>query len=134
MNRKSYFWPIVLILLGLALLARNFWPQLSLTRLFAAHWPWILVCWGGFRLLEAGIALIRRQAPPDPLGGGGIALAVLLILAGSATHALEGGLMRHFWFPGWPHHERFRLIQPTPPLTPQPLSPALIPHDFYRNR
>ena len=50
--RRSMFGPLFLILLGAALLVNNLYPEISLTAMFAAHWPWILIAWGGFRLIE----------------------------------------------------------------------------------
>ncbi len=97
MNRKSLFGPIVLIVLGALLLARNFWPDFSLFRLFAAHWPWILIVWGSFRLLEFAAAVIRQKPAPPPLGGGAFVLALLLVVAGSIAHSAEYGPRFRRW-------------------------------------
>ncbi len=97
MNRKSLFGPIVLIVLGALLLAHNFWPEFSLFRLFAAHWPWILILWGTFRLAELAAAHIRQRPAPPPLGGGALVLALLLVLAGSIVHSVVYGPRFRRW-------------------------------------
>ena len=96
--RKSLFGPVLLIVLGGVLLARNLDPSLSLLRLFADYWPWLLVFWGGFRLLEfAGARLLSRRAP-EPLGAGAVIVAVFLCFAGSTAHALS---RNEFEFVDW---------------------------------
>ena len=96
--RRSMFGPLFLILLGAALLVNNLYPEISLTAIFAAHWPWILIAWGGFRLIENIAAASSGGAPPRPIGAGGVFLALLLILVGSSLHAARdpGGLFETF--------------------------------------
>ena len=43
--RRSLFGPVLLIVLGGVLLARNLNPDRPLLHLFAGYWPWILVFW-----------------------------------------------------------------------------------------
>jgi len=97
MNRKSLFGPVVLIVVGALLLAHNFWPEFSLFRLFAAHWPWILIGWGVFRLAEFAAALLRGRPAPPPLAGGAFLLALLLVVAGSIAHSAEYGPRFRRW-------------------------------------
>jgi len=87
--RKSLFGPVLLIALGGVLLARNLAPELSLLRLFADYWPWILVFWGGFRLVEFAVARLLGRRAPEPLGAGAVIVAVFLCFAGSTAHALS---------------------------------------------
>lgn len=96
--RKSLFGPVLLIVLGGVLLARNLDPALSLVRLFADYWPWILIFWGGFRLVEFGVARLLGRRAPEPLGVGAVILAVFLCFAGSTAHALAGN---DFEFVDW---------------------------------
>jgi DUF4097 and DUF4098 domain-containing protein YvlB len=88
------FGPLFLILLGSALLVNNLYPEVSLTAIFAAHWPWILIAWGGFRLIENIAAAGSGGAPPRPIGAGGVFVALFLIFLGSSLHAARdpGGL------------------------------------------
>lgn len=96
--RRSMFGPLFLILLGAALLVNNLYPEVSLTAIFAAHWPWILIAWGGFRLIENIAAASSGGPPPRPIGAGGVFLALFLILVGSSLHAARdpGGLFETF--------------------------------------
>jgi hypothetical protein len=101
--RRSFFGPAFLIALGIVLLVQNLNPEFSLLRLFASHWPWILIVWGGFRLAEFAIARLAGRVAPEPQGGGALILAALLCLAGSAAHALEGRTAFFHWMfhRGW---------------------------------
>ena len=91
MKRKSLFGPLLLIALGLVLLLAQLRPEVSPLRLFANHWPWILVAWGGFRLLEYITALVFRRPVPRELGLGAVLLTILLCLIGSAAHSRQQG-------------------------------------------
>lgn len=92
--KRSLFGPLFLIVLGAALLVNNLYPEISLTAIFAAHWPWILIAWGGFRLVENIVAAGSGGAPPRPIGAGGVFVALFLIFLGSSLHAARdpGGL------------------------------------------
>jgi hypothetical protein len=92
------FGPVLLIVLGAVLLARNLDPELSLLRLFADYWPWILVFWGSFRLAEFAVDHLLRRRAPEPLGAGAVIVAVFLCFAGSAAHALS---RNNFEFLDW---------------------------------
>jgi len=87
--RRSLFGPILLITLGAALLWHNLNPQISLGRLFADYWPWLLVLWGGFRLVEFAASRLLGRRPPEPMGGGAVLVAILLCFAGSAAHSFS---------------------------------------------
>jgi hypothetical protein len=132
MNRKSVFGPVVLIVLGALLLAHNFWPEFSLFRVFAAHWPWILIGWGTFRLVEFAAALIRRRPAPPPLGGGAFVLALLLVVAGSIAHSAEYGPRFRRWDRLFlrlssPPGQDARRVKPGPDwLAAPPLTPAQV--------
>lgn len=98
--RRSLFGPVLLIVLGGVLLARNLNPELPLLRLFADYWPWILVFWGGFRLVEFAITRLLNRRAPEPLGAGAVIVAVFLCFAGSTAHALS---RNEFEFVDWIH-------------------------------
>ncbi len=99
MKRKSLFGPLLLIALGFVLLLAQLRPEVSPLRLFANHWPWILVVWGGFRLLEYLAALVFSRPVPRELGPGAVLLTILLCLIGSAAHSRQGG---EGWHLSWP--------------------------------
>jgi len=87
MRRKSLFAPLAIIALGVVLLIRNFYSDLSFGRLFADYWPWLLIGWGAFRLIEDGAARLLDRPAPRAAGGGAVVLALALCAAGSVTHA-----------------------------------------------
>ncbi len=92
-RRKSLFGPIILIAAGSLLLARNVWPEIPLRAWFAGYWPWILILWGGVRLLEVVLARLLGWSLPRRLGAGAVFAALLLVLVGSAgrAHHEQGG-------------------------------------------
>ena len=85
--RSSLFMPILLIAAGSVLLARNFWPEIPLRAWFAGYWPWILIFWGGVRLVEVVLAGLLGWSAPRRLGGGAVFTALLLVLLGSIVRA-----------------------------------------------
>jgi len=87
--RRSLAGPIVLIVLGVVFLLGNIgyltWP--SIGRLFARYWPVLIIIWGLVKLLEHFRARREGYAAPG-IGGGGIFLLIVLVIAGlSATQA-----------------------------------------------
>ncbi len=84
-RRKSLFGPILLIGIGAALLAKNLAPNILLRAWFAAYWPWILIAWGGFRLVE--VLVHRGIGRPSPRGLGFGAVVSVLLLAAAGTAA-----------------------------------------------
>ena len=89
-RRPSVFVPALLILLGLALLVNNYYDRFSLSTLVADGWPWILVVWGGSWMAEDAIARVAYTRQPRPLGGGALALALLVCLVGIGVHGAFG--------------------------------------------
>ena len=85
--RRSLFGPMLLIAAGGLLLARNFNVEFPLGELFAQHWPWILIVWGGFRFLEAAAAAVRNRRGPRALGVGAVLFACLICILGSAARS-----------------------------------------------
>ena len=98
MPRRSLFGPILLITLGAALLWHNLNPQISLLAVFAEYWPWLLILWGGFRLVEFAAAALLGRRPPEPLGGAAVVAAIFLCFAGSAVHSFSAS---QFEFIDW---------------------------------
>lgn len=125
-SAKSFFGPVALVALGILLLANNLIPRLALFRLFADQWPWILVLWGGFRLIEYAVARALARPTPENAGLGAVLAAVLLCLAGSAAHAVAHDRWR---FQRWvfpEEHYRFELRLPlaSTPFAKAPLAKA----------
>jgi hypothetical protein len=96
MRPRSLVGPMVLIGLGVLFLINNLRPDVPLFRILADYWPYLLVLWGGLRLVEVLIAWAgRRPLPPGRLGGGEITLVIFLCLIGSAMYGA------HRQFPGF---------------------------------
>ncbi|MBI1355649.1 MAG: hypothetical protein GC160_15025 [Acidobacteria bacterium] len=87
--RRSITTPLLIILLGCLLLARNLLDDFSVWELFAQEWPWLLVAAGVLRLAEHALAAARDEPGPGPLGGGALVLAFLLCCVGSLAHAVD---------------------------------------------
>lgn len=80
-RRRSLAGPVVLIIIGLLFLLRNFGLPIPMFRVFAQWWPLLLILWGAIRMFEHWQA--KREGTPEPrMGGGGITLLVFLILVG----------------------------------------------------
>ena len=98
MRRSSLFAPLLLIGLGVLFLARNFYPDLPVMDFIARYWPFILILWGGLRLLEILYwAATLKPLPVSGISGGEWILVIFLCLIGSGMNAVRG---YNTW---WPH-------------------------------
>jgi DUF4097 and DUF4098 domain-containing protein YvlB len=83
--------PLILILIGVAFLMNNLYPEMSLIRMLAQYWPFLLIGWGVLRLIELLFwAGQRKPLPASGISGGEWTLIVFIALFGSgaffATH------------------------------------------------
>jgi hypothetical protein len=91
MKQRSLVAPVLLIGIGVAFLARNVVPNFPLLDYMARYWPFLLVLWGGLRLIElASWSLRGRPMPPYGLHGGEWMLVVILCFFGLSLHAVRG--------------------------------------------
>ena len=88
-KRRSLFMPIFLIAAGACLLAHNFWPEIPLRAWFADYWPWILIFWGGVRVVEVVLAAVLGWSAPRRLGAGAVFATLLLVFLGSSFRAKQ---------------------------------------------
>jgi DUF4097 and DUF4098 domain-containing protein YvlB len=90
MRRRSLVAPLLLIAIGGLLLARNIYPDLRLMDWVAAYWPYILIAWGGLRLIEILIWAARSKPLPDRgITGGEWVLVLFIVLLGSSVHEVH---------------------------------------------
>lgn len=88
---QSIFGPLVLILLGLLFLVRNFIADFPFWELVGKYWPLVLVAWGVAKLLDAARRPAGEQARPS-VGVGEFFLALLLVTVGlgaSKFHTID---------------------------------------------
>ena len=91
MRRGSLVGPLLLIGIGALFLARNVFPDLPLLDYLAQFWPFLLILWGGLRLLEIAIWAIRKKPlPAFGISGGEWVLVVFLCMFGLSLHAVRG--------------------------------------------
>src|ERR1700744_3905881 len=100
MRRASVIGPLILILIGLVFLSRNFWPEIQIGELIAVYWPYLLIIWGVLRLAEIVVGpMSSKPLPRNGVSGGEWVLVIFLCIFGSAFHAA-----RHYngWVSGGP--------------------------------
>ena len=91
MRRGSLVGPLLLIGIGGLFLARNIVPDLPLLDYLAQYWPFLLILWGGLRVLEIAVWAIRgRPLPRYGISGGEWVLVVFLCMFGISLHAVRG--------------------------------------------
>ncbi len=97
MRRRSLVGPLLLIGIGALFLARNVMPELPLLDYLAQYWPFLLILWGGLRLLEIAVwAAGSKPLPAHGLSGGEWLLVIFLCIFGTSLHAVRGFST---WFP-----------------------------------
>jgi DUF4097 and DUF4098 domain-containing protein YvlB len=91
MRRTSFVAPLLLIAVGALFLARNIYPDLDLLDYVAKYWPFVLIAWGGLRLLEILTwAATSKPLPARGISGGEWVLIVFLCFAGTSLHTVRG--------------------------------------------
>ena len=97
MRRGSVIGPLILILIGALFLMRNLWPDIPLADLISRYWPFVLIAWGGLRLIEIlAAAAMSKPIPRNGISGGEWMLVFLICIIGGTMYTA-----RHYatWFP-----------------------------------
>jgi Putative adhesin/Domain of unknown function (DUF5668) len=79
-TRRSVFGGVLLILIGILFLLRNHFPELNIGHILRLYWPVILIVWGLAKLFDNFSARHSGDARPPLVTGGEIALLILLFV------------------------------------------------------
>lgn len=97
MRRGSVIGPLILIGLGILFLFRNLWPDVPLVDLISRYWPFLLIAWGGIRLIEILFwAMTRKPLPRNGISGGEWALIFVICIVGATMYTAHNAPS---WFP-----------------------------------
>ena len=78
MRRGSIIGPLILIGIGVLFLVRNIWPDIPVLEILSRYWPFLLIAWGGLRLIEILLwACPTKPIPRNGISGGEWVLIVL---------------------------------------------------------
>ena len=77
--RRSLAGPLILIVIGMVFLLRNFGVHLPVWHFFGRFWPVLIILWGVIALIEHFTAL-KHGYQTRGLGGGGILLLILIVI------------------------------------------------------
>lgn len=97
MRRGSVIGPLILIGIGGLFLLRNLWPEIPLVDIIAKNWPFVLIAWGGLRLIEIfSWTIMSKPIPRNGISGGEWMLVFLICIVGGTMYTA-----RHYatWFP-----------------------------------
>jgi len=83
--RRSLAGPLILVLIGLVFLLRNFGVHIPVWHFFGRFWPVLIILWGVIALVEHFTAL-KNGYQTRHLGGLGIMLLILIVIVGLAAH------------------------------------------------
>jgi hypothetical protein len=90
MKRGSLVGPLILILVGVVFLLKNIRPDLPLFDMFMNYWPFLLIAWGGLRLVEILFLYFRGSSlPVSGVSGGEWALVIILSIIGSSVWGVQ---------------------------------------------
>src|SRR5258707_15731016 len=94
MKRGSVIGPLILIGIGALFLLRNLWPEIPMADIFSRYWPFVLIAWGGLRLVEIlPWGIMNKPIPRNGISGGVGELGLLIFLIGGTQYT-----RRHFSF------------------------------------
>lgn len=106
MRRGSVIGPLILIGLGALFLMRNLFPEIPFGEIISRYWPFVLIVWGGLRLVEILMgAIMNKPIPRNGISGGEWMLVFLICIIGSSVYTA-----RHYatWFPSGNWHRVIR--------------------------
>jgi DUF4097 and DUF4098 domain-containing protein YvlB len=86
--RRSLAGPLIVIVIGLVFLLRNFGVHIPVWHFFGRFWPVLIILWGVIALIEHFTAL-KHGYQTRHLGGGGIVLLILIVIVGLGAHHSE---------------------------------------------
>jgi len=89
MRRRSIFGGLLLVLVGVLLLLRNYMPMLGIGHLVARYWPVLLIIWGLAKLYDYFAAQRTGQLPAAGISGGEVGLLVLVVLIVGSFVAID---------------------------------------------
>jgi hypothetical protein len=97
MRRGSVIGPLILIGLGALFLFRNLWPEIPLVDLVSRYWPFLLIAWGGIRLIEILFwSMTAKPLPRNGVSGGEWALIFVICIVGATMYTAHNAPS---WFP-----------------------------------
>ena len=97
MRRGSVIGPLILIGLGVLFLFRNLWPDIPLVDLISRFWPFLLIAWGGIRLIEILFwSMTGRPLPRNGVSGGEWTLIFVICIVGATMYTAHNAPS---WFP-----------------------------------
>ena len=100
MKRGSVIGPLILILIGALFLLRNLWPDIPLADIISRYWPFVLIAWGGLRLVEILMAaILSKPIPKNGISGGEWMLVFLICVVGATMYTARnyGDWIRPRW-------------------------------------
>lgn len=89
MRRRSIFGGLLLILIGVLFLLRSYMPFLGIGHLISHYWPVLLIIWGLAKLYDHFAAQRTGQLPAAGISGGEAGLLILLFLIVGAFVAVD---------------------------------------------
>ena len=90
-RRSSLVGPLILLLVGVVFLISNLRPELSVWRLFAKYYPYLLILWGAARLAEYVAARATARPIARTLTGGEVVLAIVISVLGNTASSVDRG-------------------------------------------
>lgn len=90
-RRSSLVGPLILLLMGTVFLVSNLRPELSVWRLFAKYYPYLLILWGVARLAEYVAARATARPIGRTLTGGEVFLAIVISVCGNTASSVDRG-------------------------------------------
>ncbi len=97
MRRGSVIGPLILIGFGVLFLFRNLWPDFPLVDYISRFWPFLLIAWGGIRLIEVLFwAIMDRPLPRNGVSGGEWMIVFLICVIGGTMYTAHN---YSSWFP-----------------------------------
>jgi len=97
MKRGSVIGPLILIAIGALFLLRNLWSEIQMADFISRYWPFVLIAWGGLRLVEILLwAIMSKPIPRNGISGGEWVLVLLICIIGGTMYTA-----RHYasWLP-----------------------------------
>jgi len=120
-RRRSIFGPVLLITLGTLFLLANLSPEIRVWRWLVDYWPLLLILWGLAKLFDYFAAQRAGDTRPRGMSGGEVFLLIVLVIVGlgitgTREFIIENpGVWEEIEVFGHPYSYTEELVQPAKP-------------------
>lgn len=100
MRPRSIIGPLLLVLIGALFLVNNLHPELPWIDLLSKYWPYLLIAWGGLRLIEVMVWWFLDKPVGRGVSGGEWVAIAFIVMIGTGLFVTQHWWVQRPWIRG----------------------------------